>query len=492
MTSAKKHYGVVYTPTAVVDLMLDKLPSLKAVAVCDPACGDGRFLVALAERLCGKMRRARSAAARRAYARTLRGLTGLELDAAALRVCRARLDAVARQYGVGKIQWNLRRVDAIERASWHDMTAAFDYVIGNPPYVRVQHLEAQRRARINRGAWRLMTGCTDLFILFFEMGLELLRQNGRLVFITPNTWMKSASGAALRRHLRERCEIVSITDFGGHQVFAEATTYTAISEIRKLGAGKRGDNAGARAAKCVGFDGDKPRFAPGRIDTNERHWSVLSEPEFAFIRRIRARPTVLADVADIHVGIQTLADEVFILPRREADGIEPGITRKIYKASVMRGGKDAIERIAIYPYRAGALITEAELRESYPRAYAYLRRRKARLLRRDKGRSRAAWYGYGREVSILSAFGKKILTAALNPAPDFQLCPDPHALFYAGYCVKPKPGVSFPALLAELNSPEMARYIRLVSRPYQGGWYSYAKAYIRSFPLMEKVYVDHD
>ena len=481
----KKRYGIVYTPDSIVDLMLEKLPSLKDAAICDPACGDGQFLVAIAEKVCRKIQGCRSDASRRAYYGTLRKLVGMDIDKNALARCRARLNDVLKRHRCAAIRWQLRAADAIDRNAWADLAGQCDCVIGNPPYVRIQHLEARRRARIGKGQWQLIAGCSDLFILFFEMGLELLRDGGSLVFITPNSWLKSRSGRMLRECLTTQHQILSITDFGEHQVFENATTYTAITEIRK--GGKTGRFAPGR--KCAGFADGEPKFTEGRVQTGAANdWAVLSPQESRFIRAIRQRGQRLADVADVHVGLQTLADDVFIIKKGEVD-IEPRITKRVLKASVMQNGKDAVDRIVIYPYRNGKLIPEAELRERYPKAYAYLRARKSRLLSRDKGGTDPRkWYGFGREVSIVSGFGEKILTSGMNPAPNFQQCPDADALFYGGYCVKPRPGVSSDALLSELNGGDMAEYIRLLSRPYKNGWYSYAKSYIQWFPVTEGVY----
>ena len=482
MSARRKKFGVVYTPGPVVEMMLDKLPTLKDRAICDPACGDGRFLAAIAERVCRRIRRCRTEAGRQAYYSTLRRLTGLDIDREALRRCRRRLNDILRRHGCDAIRWRLLQADAIDRKSWEALSG-FDYVIGNPPYVRIQHLEADRRARINNGEWSCMQGCADLFILFFEMGLRLLKSGGRLVYITPNSWMKSASGKALRRLVRNY-ELRSITDFGDYQVFQDVTTYTAITEIAAATAGRRRP----QAWKCAGFAGQKPVLTKARIHYGERGWQALTRAEAAFMRAMRVRDRRLIDVADIHVGIQTLADDVFIFPEGAVD-VEPGIVRRVTKASVMKNGKDTMRRVVVYPYIHGKLMAEEALQEQYPKAHAYLSSHKKRLLARDKGTfDRAKWYGFGREVSIVSGFGVKLLTSPMNPAPNFQPCPDPDALFYSGYCVKPKKGVSPAALLRELNSESMRQYIRLVSRPFRNGWFSYAKSFIQDYPVPESVY----
>ena len=204
---------------------------------------------------------------------------------------------------------------------------------------------------------------------------------------------------------------------------------------------------------------------------------------------------MLKDIADIHVGIQTLADRVFIMPyEKSVDmGLERWIMRDIVKASLMKDGQDPVRRVVIFPYdNDGKLIPEERIADEAPNAYAWLVSNKARLLGRDKGAfNPARWHGFGRQVSIVSGFGDKILTSGMNRYPNFQKCPDPNATFYGGYCVKPKPHVDMGRLLQSLNSSDMDFFIKTTSRPYQGGWMSYAKSFIENFPVDTETGLGH-
>jgi len=465
-------------------MILGKISSLQDVAICDPSCGDGQFLVALAERVCRKIKACRSTESRTSYYSTLRKLTGVDIDAQALAQCRARLDRILAQYGCDSVKWNLHQADALDQDKWEKFSR-FDYVLGNPPYVRIQNLEKNRREKIAGGNWESIQGCTDLFILFFELGLRLTKPGGKMIYITPSSWMKSRSGKRLREFLISRHRICSVTDFGDYQVFQNVTTYTAITEIAAWQKGKQR----VKAWKCKGFKGASPILSGGNLHCGENGWQVLSNAETHFIQSIARNNVRLRDVADIHVGIQTLADSVFIFSQGAVD-VEPDITRKIFKASVMKNGKDTDNRVAIYPYINGKLMPEWHISQRYPKAYAYLLGHKKRLLQRDKGAfDPQKWYGYGRDVAITSAFGDKLLTSSMNRAPNFQRCPDPNALFYSGYCVKPKENIDPQALLDELNSKNMEEFIRLVSRPFQNGWFSYAKSFIQDYPIGSDVYV---
>ncbi len=497
--SRRKRNGVVYTPRPVVVRILDaagldQAASLRSAAVCDPACGDGEFLVEVARRSLRRLPRT-------AALGTLRRLAGYDIEGSALADCGRRLDAVLRErYPRARVRWRLEERNALDRSGFADTSGRFTHVIGNPPYVRVQHLE--RTGRERAGGWSLTHGATDLYVVFFELGLELLRRGGSLAYITPSSWLRSQAAGALRSHLSTAHRVRRILDFGAHQVFPRVTTYTAITVIERDGA--------PRPIPTWRFEDG--RFAPagtvrGDPERPSAPWIPATAAEWRTMRELAGRGPRLDEIADIHVGVQTLADRVFILCRREpavdlgdadlvdcfvegrSERLESWVLRPIVKASVLRGGRDPARRVVVFPYdREGQLLPEAEIADRAPRAYAWLRRNRARLLARDKGRTDPRrWYGFGRQVSLVSGFGDKLLTSGMNRVPNFQRCPEPQATFYSGYCVKPRVPLDWSALLAALNSEAMAAFIRTTSRPYQGGWFSYAKSFIRSFPVPQAV-----
>ena len=494
-----KQAGVVYTPPHVVTFMLDDLLSsdLESIHICEPACGDGAFLAGCVQRICEKIK---EFGPRAGYIESLESLTGFEIDDEAVEACKARLTRVCAQV-LGReaplVDWRIRQLDILNREEWHRYTNSFDYVVGNPPYVRVQHLEHNRREQIASGGWHFMNGCGDLYFLFFEAGLDLLRRNGQVSFITPNSWLKSAAGRALRTHLSANHRILRIVDFGGHQVFPSVTTYTAIARIKKGGHCRR-----ISAAKAVVKSDTVVPENGYSIDAHSPMWALTNREQRKKLDRLVQHGVRLGEIATIKVGVQTLADRVFVLTVMDTDDthvkctdgsvviqLEKGSVRGIYKASVMKNGVDPSRRVAIYPYNDdGQLVPFAKLRQKYPLTAEWLSRNKQILLGRDKGRvDEKKWHGYGRHVGIRSALGTKILTSGMNKRPNFQICEDKESLFYSGYAVKPTQRVSLTELVAELNSDRMHEFIETTSKPYQGGWWSYSKTYIQHFPVDRKV-----
>jgi hypothetical protein len=110
------------------------------------------------------------------------------------------------------------------------ITDGFDIVIGNPPYV-VLSSDFQdigyfhKNYRCGRG------GKVNLYKLFFEKGLKLLKRNGILTYITPNTFISSKDSFILRNILLEN-QIKEITEYSEKdKIFENVTQAIAITLI---------------------------------------------------------------------------------------------------------------------------------------------------------------------------------------------------------------------------------------------------------------------
>ena len=93
----------------------------------------------------------------------------------------------------------------------------FDAVVGNPPYVRQERLAPMKEHLEKK--YMSFNSAADLYVYFYEKALSILKQGGRLGFISSGTFVKGAFGPPLRSYLSQSCHLSSLIDFGEHQPF---------------------------------------------------------------------------------------------------------------------------------------------------------------------------------------------------------------------------------------------------------------------------------
>ena len=144
----------------------------------------------------------------------------------------------------------------------------FDIVIGNPPYVRQERIkEIKPYLKDN---YNVYTGVADLYVYFFEKGLKLLKENGKLGFISSNKFIKTNYGKNIREFILENSDFEKYTDHTHDEIFADATTYPSIFILSK------GNNSGNKILVNNKFELDQSRL-------NSDSWGFES-PEMLDLR----------------------------------------------------------------------------------------------------------------------------------------------------------------------------------------------------------------
>jgi len=388
--------------------------------------------------------------------------------------------------------------NSLEAYAGEDLFASreepFHFVVGNPPYVRIQHLSEADRVLVQSRFRFCASGSTDLYIAFFELALSLLAPGGVVAFITPNTYFHTATGRALRHHLASNRLLRSVVNFGHRQVFPDATTYAAITI------------ASDRPTSHIAYT-DASREAERSVEVDATQlarqdvWRFEAKTEELDPERFRP----LREIARIHVGLATLADPVFVVQDASLGGdgapdralvqtkrfgaveIERGLLRPVIKGSKVKPGVPCHQgAFIVFPYETlrgrPTLIPEDRLAERYPLGYAYLVRARDLLDRRDNGRPNAAgWYAFGRTQALETSFGEKIICPPMAQSPTFVVCRMAEATVYSGYFVKY--GGDLDALARQLNSDRMHAYVQSGGRDYMGGWKGYSKSSFQDFPV---------
>ena len=109
----------------------------------------------------------------------------------------------------------------------------FDIVIANPPYVQLQKDGGKLANELKDQEYQTYTRMGDIYCIFYEKAVQLLKQDGTLCFITSNKWMRAGYGEKTRQLLSEKTNPIKLIDFAGTKVFESATVDVNILLAKK-------------------------------------------------------------------------------------------------------------------------------------------------------------------------------------------------------------------------------------------------------------------
>jgi hypothetical protein len=101
----------------------------------------------------------------------------------------------------------------------------FDLVIGNPPYIKEYE---NRNAFDGLRSLKCYQGKMDIWYLFGDLGLKILKPERYLSFIATNNWVTNAGASNFRNIVIENSQIINLTDFGAYMIFENASIQTMI------------------------------------------------------------------------------------------------------------------------------------------------------------------------------------------------------------------------------------------------------------------------
>lgn len=496
---------------------------LRHFTVLDPACGGGALLARALLRLTGERRwiaaQRRDAAPGDPVADTLRdNLYGVDIDPDSVEMTRLTLAVYA--IGLGHLpgdgRWNLHCGDSLTGPAFARFPevanrGGFDCVLINPPYVKLQRLreespglaEALVKARRDDGSplYRsTQKGGFDLYLPFIERGLSMLREHGRMGLIAPSLWRTNAYGAALRRLVHEARALDRWVDFGGHQAFKGALTYTALQLFT------RAPNEALRFALRPDGALDAPTWEaiPYASLRPDQPWRLLPQRERAMVERLQRDCPRLDDpsvTTCIFQGLITGADPVYHL-RRRSDGryqaagapeplaLEEAILRPLVSGpDARRYGSPDPTLWLLFPYCVASkprLWTPDEMAERFPKAWAWLRRHEGALRGRDGGAlNDDAWYRFSRTQNLDRQALPKLGVA--ETAPGLRVFADPEGRLYLnnvrvnGILTADADALWF--VLGALNGPVANFVFRRTARPHEGGYFAANKQFIAPLPM---------
>lgn len=283
-------FGVFYTPPPLASRLLDLAEAAgidwTTARVLDPACGGGAFLGPVARRMVKHLR----GADRRVLLRNLgTRLHGYEIDPFSAWLSAVFLDAtLIEELGIVGGE-DLAAITACDALSQHSSNAAFDLVVGNPPYGRIT-LDADLRSTYKRSLF----GHANLYGVFLDLALRRCTATGSIAFVTPTSFLSGEYFRNLRSLLAASAPPVSL-DFVAQRagVFDDVLQETILAVFRV------GSPAPSMDVHFLEVSADavsvfKTEKAP--VPADDRPWIVPRTTASARLAaRLRSMPTRLAD-----------------------------------------------------------------------------------------------------------------------------------------------------------------------------------------------------
>lgn len=223
-----------------------------------------------------------------------------------------------------------------------------DYVIGNPPYIRLQNMSVEYRNFLKKN-YVSATGRFDIFTCFLEKSDRLLNKNGRLCLITSNKYLTANYGVGIREYLSRTGHVRKLVDLYDTKFFGAAVLPAIIMcenskddncSVDYIGIKTTEQNAQyecLNASELFGYvkneldfgksfllygNEDKKVFEVShskvKIPTNGNTWNFSTNDENTIKTKMDEKKMCsLADIFDVCVGIKTTADSVFVKPMTE-------------------------------------------------------------------------------------------------------------------------------------------------------------------------------
>lgn len=400
----------------MVEKLFRRRPPTPDATLLDPGCGRGAFIEGVV-RWCAR------------HGAPAPVIVGIDSDPRHVTAARAGLP------GLGSI--HIRCSDFLVPSS-----DRFDYIIGNPPYVPITGLTENERERY-RASFVSASGRFDLYLLFLEQALSLLKPGGRLVFITPEKYLYVDTARPLRNLLgRFRVEEFHFVD---EKTFEGLVTYPLISTLSA--------RAPSRRTRVIHRDGS--------------HSTVdVSKATSSWLPRILgasddATAYSLGDLCvRVSCGVATGADSVFVVRDAELDpGLRAFAHPTIAGRQLAQGKPVRSLHSMLVPYELdGRLMPEGRLGQL--RSYLLGLGRRERLLARTCV-TRKPWYAFHENPPLSELLRPKLLCKDISASPFFV--PEPSGRLiprHSVYYIVPRDADNLDALAQYLNSAPAQEWLR--------------------------------
>lgn len=564
----RKEQGIYYTPSYIVDYIVKNTvgeyikthtpEEIRNVRILDPACGSGSFLIRAYKELedywngyYKKNKQIPKAIKNITQSKfevdsnsdslefysvkseiLMNNIFGVDLDPKAVEIAQLNLllQISERKRRLPLLQNNIKVGNSLiddpkvsNRAfKWKEEfpeimnSEGFDIIIGNPPYVRIQNLDEKESEFFNEHYESAIKNY-DIYVLFIEESMRLLKKDGNLGFILPSKFINADYGIGIRNVISRSKTLYRFVDFKDVQIFDTATNYTCLLFLKNT----------ENEKFVYQYPVDKnlfslsllsdPSFLTGfelKIPVVSNTWILSDNKSHSLMQKIAENGIRLGEIAkDTFVGMQTSADGIYFVQiinetkqtaivRNIRDGnefeMEKSILKKLLKGKDIR--KWSVEwkgYYVVYPYSVKngkvSFLPLEVIKESYPLAYEYFKHYEYQLKSRESNRfeNEDNWHQYIYRKNLEKFEQPKIITQVLASSNTFALDNQGEYYFVGGgnaggygIVLKDEYKKSYYYILALLNSNVLEFYLKNISTPFRGGYFSYGKRFIEQLPIV--------
>ncbi|MFS7002277.1 class I SAM-dependent DNA methyltransferase [Carnobacterium maltaromaticum] len=498
----QKENGIYYTPQSIVDIMNNYIlkeylnsGNSNIPNIIDPAVGGGMFLYDIALKLSEIF----DVSVIEIIENNLYGIDILPENVLMAKGILA-LTSLEKEGEIPR-KYNLLTLDSLssseKKLNSEFGISKFDIVTTNPPYVRSKFINEEVKKMLSNYK-NTVFGIPDLYIPFFELGMNLLNEGGIAAYITPNSYFRSLNGKKLRRYLQENTTNISLINFDAEQLFEGVQHYSAITFFTKKSNSSKSDFYFYRFEEELKYINKKnwKKFTPNEV------WNTLTTTDKNLVDKAEnCFETTLSDL-EFKNGIATqrnsiysfnfdMEDEKYYYFSKES--IDFRVEKTITRPFILPNTKIEDETLRIiFPYyynneiKIVSPIPPLDMKNNFPECLNYLEKHREELALRKVDKKMKYWYLYGRSQG-LSQYGKRLYLPYMASKVMTTISKDDDEVFAAGYAIFDDSEKYLKVISKIIESNFFSYYVSRISKPYTNGFYSTAKNMIKNFSIPSKV-----
>lgn len=370
-----------------------------------------------------------------------------EIDEVHYNNCLFRLNQLVQDFGITEVKWNIYNSDFLKDIN----NIKYDFIIGNPPYIAYSDLDAETRNFLKSSFYSCEDGKPDYYYAFLEKSLELLKENGKLVYLIPNNIFKNRYGKKIREIILPN--LSKIIDYDDIKLFNNRLTTSSIVVCDR-----------AYREEIINYINisKKTEETLWKKDLLDK-WVFTNEVSNQGVRRF-------GDSYNVFISVATLLNKAFVLTNYQEDDdylICDGIKLEkecIRDCASPRGlAYEKNEKIIFpYYYEDGKLKKlPKDIDKIYPGVYKYLNKFKKELDLRKKDES-AKWFEYGRSQALAHLNQEKLLLSTIISNGVIINKLDSKVIPYSGIVITSKDGSDLNEAIEILTSKKFMHYAYLI------------------------------